>query len=127
MPTQKTTKAFITVLALISIFGFLAIISDSIFNIDIGIYTASVLMVLLGLGLIVEGKVLVWKKLLKGGISNEEFTKIITGTVGILAVIMGLISFAYTHTMISAILGILSIIAIIVIVVETFLVKWTED
>jgi len=120
----KVSQKFITALAIVSILGFAGIISQAFFEYDSGDYIESLLMLIIGLGLIIESKI---KKLksLERGLTSNNITHLTTVTIGIIAVIAGIFSFPpikITTPGFLAIQGIISIIAIIVIVIQTWII-----
>ena len=46
----------------------------------------SLMFIILGLGLVVEGQILMWKTMAKDGINTNELAHIVTGVIGILSV-----------------------------------------
>jgi len=122
---RKTTNTFLTALAIASIMGFLVIVLNSFFSIDFGEFIPSILMVIFGLAFLVEGQVRLWfNKFKTGGYSSTEVTHIITGSVGITALVTGVIGFFVEgNTTFTALQGIIAVIAILVIAIETWVVN----
>ena len=120
---RATSKAFLTSLALFSILGFLAVLSEVFFEFNLSMYTKSLLLIIIGFGFMVEGQVRMWKSQFKGGLTSNEFTHLITGIIGILAVILGILNFFLTGVIFNTMIGIVAAIAIIAIVIETWVVK----
>ncbi len=122
---NKITPTFLIVLAIASIIGFLAIISDAFFGLDLGKYTPSILMILFGIAFLVEGQVRFWfSKFSRGGFSSTEISHIVTGVMGVIAILVGILSFLITENAVfDSLRGIISVVAIIVIIIETFFVK----
>ena len=120
-----TSKNFVIVLALISILGFVGIISETIFYYDLKGIIESLWILILGTGLLIETK---YQKLksMRRGLTNENFPHMTNFVIGAVAVLAGILSFPIfkiDNPSFSAIRGILSLIAIIIIIIETWLIK----
>ena len=114
------------VLAIVSIIGFVGIISKSLFDINIQSFVEAGLMFTVGIGLLIEADINSLKKLKIQGLTPENFNHLTTFTIGALAVIAGLFSFPIIRIETPgfiAIKGISSIIAVIVIVLQTWVIK----
>lgn len=122
---QKVTKALLMSLAVISILGFLAIMSNVWFKFNfISDNLESFLLIIIGFGLVVEGQVRKWSKFPQGGISSNELAHIITGIVGIFSLVIGFLDLlGVTGSTILNAKGIISSIAIVMIIIETWWVK----
>lgn len=119
------SSTFVVTLALVSILGFIGIISETIFYRDIREYVESLWILMLGAGLLIETK---YRKLksIRRGLNNENFPQVTNLMVGIVAVLAGIFSFPVFNIQnpsFEATKGILSIIAIIIIVIETWIIK----
>ncbi len=122
---SKTSTFFVSILAIVSIMGFAAIISESFFEFNITPYVDSLLLLAIGIGFIIESNP---KKMFnkKGGLSSSDFPKLTTFVIGSLAIISGFLSLpliGLQHFIFLAIKGLISIIVIIFIVVETWFLK----
>lgn len=123
---EKTTRDdFIIVLALISILGFIGIISQTIFLYNISGYIESFWIVLLGAGLLIETN---FRKLksINNGLSAENSPHLINVVIGVIAVLAGIFSlpfFNISNPAFHSIRGILSLMAIVIIVVETWIIR----
>ena len=120
----KVSQKFITALAIVSILGFVGIISQSFFGYDASYYIESLLMFIIGIGLIVESKV---KKLksLERGLTSSNITHLTTVIIGSIAILAGIFSFPqirFTIPGFVAIKGIIAIIAILVIAIQTWVI-----
>ena len=120
-----TSKTFVIILALISILGFVGIISETIFYYDLKGIIESLWILILGTGLLIETK---YQKLksMRRGLTNENFPHMTNFVIGAVAVLAGILSFPIfkiDNPSFSAIRGILSLIAVIIIIIETWLVK----
>lgn len=121
----KISHRFVNALSIVSILGFLGIVSKTIFNYDLGEYVEALLMFIIGLGLIIEAKL---KKLksLSNGITSSNLTHLTTIIIGCIALIAGIFSFPPIRVVNSAFLaikGIASIIAIAVIIIQTWIIE----
>lgn len=122
---NKVTNVFLYSLAIISILGFLAIVMATYFNsYFLSMNQAALILLVLGIGLMIEGKIKSWNTMSRNGINSTELAHIITGIVGIIAVISGLLSlFGVQNATVSQTKGIIAIVAIVVIVIETWVVE----
>lgn len=121
---HKATPTFLQILAIASIIGFLIIIGEALLSYDLGKYSAPALLMIFGIGLMIEGQVRLWKSMVKSGLNNKELVHIITGTVGILSFVVGALSFFIVNSsLFKSTQIIISIIAVVVIIFETWLVK----
>ncbi len=120
------SKVFVTVLAIVSIMGFSAIISKSWFDFDLASYVESLILLVMGIGFIVEAEPKILFKKTKRGIDRRNFSRLTTLIIGSLATIAGILSFPIInlqHFIFLAIKGVISIIAIVFIIVQTWVVK----
>ena len=120
----RISQKFVTALAIVSILGFFGIVSQSFFNFDSGAYIESFLMLIIGVGLIIEAKVKKLKSLSKGLTSNN-ITHLTTVIIGLIAIIAGIFSFPtinLANPSFVAIKGIISIIAIAVIIIQIWII-----
>ena len=121
----KISLSFVSILAIVSILGFISIISKSFFEVDINLYIESLLLILIGAGFIMEANP---KKIFnkEKGLTSADFPKLTTFVIGILAILSGLLSFPFInlqHFVFLAIKGLISIIVIIFIIIETWFLK----
>lgn len=121
---SKVSKHFVTILAIVSIMGFIGIISKTLFLRDIETYIDSLLMIIVGFGLIFESSL---NKLvsLRNGLDTNNFTNLITITIGLISVaigILGLPFFKIENPSFFAMKGIISLIAIVIIIIQTWIV-----
>ncbi|MFH1307240.1 MAG: hypothetical protein ABIH72_00110 [archaeon] len=117
---------FVSVLAIVSILGFIGIISETLFEFDAKMYVEALLMFIVGIGLVIEGQITRFKKIKIEGLTPTNFTHMVTVIIGFLAIIAGIFSIPYlrfeNHAFL-ALKGILSIIAIIFIIIQTWLIE----
>jgi hypothetical protein len=120
------SKAFVGILAVISILGFMSIITYSFFNTDIQAYVETLWLIILGLGFIIEANpVQLWHRI-RNRLEERNFTATTTLIIGALAVVAGTLSVPQINIQNPAFLavkGIISMIAIIFIVIQTWVVK----
>lgn len=123
---NKVSKGFVTALAIVSIIGFLTIVSESLFYINIGEYLGTMWLVVLGIGLIFESSPKQLRKIKKKGLTPENLGKLIMVVVGGLAVFAGLLSLPQiniTNPSFLAVKGIISLLAIVFIIIETWVIE----
>ena len=116
---------FVSVLAIVSIMGFAAIISDSWFNFRLSSYVEALILLAMGVGFILESepKILLRSK---KGIDQRNFGRLTTFVIGSFATVAGILSFPYIniqHFVFLSIKGLISFIAIIFIIVQTWLTR----
>lgn len=122
---EKPTNYFVQVLAIVSIMGFLTILSKSWFEFELSIYVEALTLLFLGLGFIMESepRVLFSKDVT---INKRNFSRLTTFTIGAIAAIAGFLSFPFInvqHFVFLAIKGVIAFIAIVFIAVETWIIK----
>jgi len=123
---SKLSHKFVMILAAVSILGFIAIVSETIFNKNINMHIHSLWLIVIGIGMIIETQIKTLLKLREQGLTPNNFTHLITLVIGVIAILAGIFSFPHfgiVNPSFHAVRGIVSIIAIIVIVVETWLVE----
>lgn len=121
----KISHRFVTALSIVSILEFLGVVSQTLFDYEIGNYMESLLMLIVGFGLILEAKA---KNLssIANGLSRNNFTHLTTIIIGVVAVVAGIFSFPQIRIEAPgflAIKGIIAIIAIVVIIIQTWFVE----
>jgi len=122
---KKTLKGlslgFGSILAIVSIIGFLDITLSSFFNFTFESYMDFLWLFLMGIGFIIVSKP---RKLAKR--KDESVTDITALVVGGLAIIAGILSIPFLgieHPVFSAIKGVISVIAIIFIILEAWVLN----
>jgi hypothetical protein len=128
-PVKKVKKTqistvFLSALSILSILGFVGIISDSLFDFNLNPYLEAALMVIVGLALILEAQVSKLRTIVRG-LTHENFSKLITVIIGIIAIFAGIFSLPrieFTNPAFVAIKGILAVIAIVIIVIQSWVV-----
>jgi len=121
----KLTHKFVTAMSIVSILGFLGIVSESLFELDLSGYVEAGLMLVIGIGMMLEAN-LEKIKTIKEGLNSSNFTHLTTIVIGAIAILAGFFSLPPIRVETAgflAIKGIMSIIAIIVIAIQT----WVMD
>jgi len=121
----QVSRRFLTALAAVSILGFVGILVESFFTLSIKEYIEALLMLIIGVGLIVEIQLYKLKSIARRGLSRDNFTNIITMVIGFVAIVAGIFSLPIIRVenpSFLAIKGIISLIAIVVIVVQTWFI-----
>jgi len=123
---SPTSRNFVIALSVVSIFGFLSIMTESLFNFSFGEYIESLWLLTLGAGLIFETSIHELKRIKNRGITSDILGKITMIVVGAMAIIAAILSIPQINSQsptFLAIKGIISILAIIFIVVQTWVGK----
>jgi len=124
MGKPKVSSKFITILSIVSILGFLGIVTETLFNLKITYHIEALWMFIIGIGFIFETD---RKQIntLKNGINPNNFAHLTTLVIGIVAILAGFLSFPGIRIETPAFLaikGIISIIAILVIIIQTWVI-----
>jgi hypothetical protein len=123
---RKTSRNFVIALSVVSIIGFVSIIMESLFYIDISGYIDTLWLLALGLGLILETSLHELRAIERKGLSSEYLGKITMIVVGSLAIIAGALSIPQVNIQnpsFLAVKGIISLLAIIFIILQTWVAK----
>jgi len=123
---SKASKKFVIALSIVSIIGFLNIITESLFGFSFVNYIESLWLVTLGLGLILETSIRELKEIKGKGLTSNMLGKITMVVVGFLAIIAAVLSIPQINIqspIFLAIKGIISILAIIFIIIQTWVNK----
>lgn len=126
MTNENISKPFINILAILSILGFVSIISYTLFNKDITLYIETLWLTILGLGFIIEANPIRLFHSIHHRLGEKNFTATTTFIIGMIAVIAGVLSLPQINIQNHAFLavkGIMSIVAIIFIVIQTWIIK----
>jgi Sec-independent protein secretion pathway component TatC len=126
---RKTSRNLVIALSIVSIIGFVSIILESLFYINISEYIDTFLLVVLGLGLIFETSIGELKLIKKEGLNSEYLGKITMIVVGSLSVIAGVLSLPQINILnpsFLAVKGIISLLAIVFIILQTWVAKHEE-
>ena len=118
----KVSRVFGLTLGLVSIIGFLAIVLESLLNVDfLTQVSEALILMILGLGLIFEGKLFKLFRTAKDGISSSELAKWVTAIVGILVFIAGTLTLiGVNNETLNVVKGISALIATVILVLEVF-------
>lgn len=117
-----TQLKFASILAIISIIGFLEIVSSNFFNFSFGDYIEFLWLTLMGVGFIIESS----PKKIHTKKADETVTDITSLVIGIIAIIAGILSIpqvGINHPVFQATKGVVSVIAIIFIAIQTWIVR----
>ena len=119
---RKISIGFASILAIVSIIGFLDITLVSFFEFSFQNYMSFLWLCLMGIGFIIISKP---KKLIqkKKEDSVTDITALVVGALAIIAGVLSLPFLAISHPVFLAIKGVIGIIAIIFIALETWIVK----
>jgi hypothetical protein len=123
---RKTSRNFVIALSIVSIIGFVSIILESLFYINISEYIDTLWLCALGLGLIFETSIRELKSIRRKGLSSEYLGKITMIVVGSIAIIAGALSLPQINLQnpsFLAVKGIISILAIVFIILQTWVAK----
>lgn len=121
----NVSEKFILALAIVSIIGFVGIVSETLFERDISFYVEALWLIIIGIGFILEVRFRKLKSISKG-INSNNFTNMTTLVIGGVAIIAGIFSFPFFRIDspgFLAVKGIVALIAIITIFIETWVVK----
>ena len=124
MNNQKTSKGFVTYLAIFGMVGFITIILETALKVSLGKYAGSVLLVVLGLGLVAEGQVRYWIKRIKRAGRQTKISHLIAGIIGLIAIGLGLLKLVVVGSpMFNAMIIIIASIGVLIIPMETWVIK----
>lgn len=123
---HKVTKSFVNILAIISIIGFIGIVSSTLFDKPIEIYVESFWLIIMGIGFLYEAHPI--KLIMRIGtqFKDRNFTSLTTLTVGALALVAGILTLpqiGIETLAFQSIKGVISIIAIVFIIVQTWIIR----
>lgn len=124
--STKVSHKFITTLSIVSILGFVGIVSHSLFDYDISYAVESLWLMIIGIGLIFEARIKKLKNIQKTGLTSNNFTHLITVIIGTISILAGFFSFPgirLTNPAFIAIKGIIAIIAIVIIAIQTWIIE----
>lgn len=123
---KKAMYRFVIILAIISTLGFMEIVSEALFDYTIKNYVEAILILLLGIGILMEVKYQKLKSVHTHGLTRDNFANIIAIVIGLFSVFAGIFSFPQikiNSPSFHAINGILAVIAISIIIIQTWFVK----
>ena len=119
----KASRNFIIALSIVSIIGFLNIITQSLFNFSFGNYIESLWLITLGTALILETSIKELKRIKKQGLTPNmlgKVTMVVVGAIAIIAAILSIPQINIEHPTFLAVKGIVSILAVIFIIIQTW-------
>ncbi len=124
---KQGAKTFEYVLSMLSIMGFIGIIIQSFAYFDIANYVEFSWIMIMGIGLFIEaGAFSFIKKIRQKGVEGDNFHRLITSTIGFLAIIVGVLTFpmwAIESPGFLAIKGTIAMISALYILIQTWIVK----
>ena len=111
----KTRKGFDTALVFISLFGFIAIALNSFTDFDLNPWSTTAFMLIAGIALMIEGKVLTMREWSKDGIQPPEVPFVFTLLFGVFTVVVGILAMPIIDLVgeqLKVIIGIVAILCI---------------
>lgn len=90
-------KGFDDALSLFSLFGFVALALFGFFGVNLFSWQTTILMILAGAGLMIEGNIVGIRTWLKDGIQKGEAAWMLSIVVGIIAIIVGIIKLPFLN------------------------------
>ncbi|SRR6056297_109636 len=123
---SKVSTKFVSVLAIISIFGFTEILLQNFFNVSIREYSAFAWLMIMGIGFMLVSQPKNLYKTSKKAFNETSFSRLTTFVIGMMAIIAGILSFPLIniqHPILYATMGVISIISIIFIVFQTWVIR----
>ena len=125
----KASHKFVVVLAIVSIVGFLGIVSRSLFGFDLDAYVEVLFLLVIGVGMIIEGQIKRLGVIKNEGLTPANFTHLITVIVGFIAIVAGIFSLPGIREVFEqwpgflAVKGVVALIAIVIIIIQTWIVE----
>ena len=120
----RVSKPFVIVLSIVSILGFIGIISKTLFFTNIDHYIESSWFLIMGIGFIIEATPLRLFKKIERELDQSTFSSMTTLIVGLLATVAGILTLLQIQNpAFQAMQGLISIIAIVFIAVQTWILK----
>lgn len=119
----KVSHKFVNILAVVSILGFIGIVSKTLLDFNLNHYIEALWMLIVGWGLILEARLRKLRTIARTGLASDNFANLITIVIGGIAILAGIFSFPFVRIETPAFLavkGIVSIIAIVIIAVHTW-------
>jgi putative Mn2+ efflux pump MntP len=123
---KKISKIFVNTLALISILGFVSVISESMFNYSIDHYVRPLWLIIMGVGFLVESNPIELIHQIKNRLDEANFNRITTLVIGIFALASGVLTlpiFNINHFIFSSMMSLVSFVSILFIIIETWILK----
>lgn len=110
---RKTSPGFAMALALISIFGFLAIALNSFTSFNLSPWTTTAFLILAGIGLTIEGKIFTIRNWARDGIQGPEVPMLFTIVFGLFMIVVGILSMPSINLLTDQLKGIVGMSAIV--------------
>lgn len=126
MARDKTRQAFDYILALISIFGFVALALKAFTLIDLGPWSTGILMLLAGGGLLIEGELFTIRRWTSNGLQGNEVPFVLSIVMGGFTIIVGILSFPFfglDSVVMDTIVGIVASFAAVLIILQVWVFK----
>lgn len=123
---RKSSRNFVVALSVVSMIGFLSIVLENLFYVNVSNYMDTSWLIVLGLGLILETTIKELKAVKKKGLTSDylgKITMIILGAIAIIAGILSLPQINIQNPSFLAVKGIVGILAIIFIILQTWVIK----
>jgi len=126
--TKKSgaSRNFIIALSVVSMIGFLSIMTESLFSFSFVEYIESLWLFALGIGLILETSIRELKRIKNSGLTSNmlgKVTMMVVGGIAVVAAILSLPQINIQSPTFLAIKGIISILAIVFIIIQTWISK----
>lgn len=122
----KTRRGFDDSLTLISLFGFLAIALNSFSTIDLSPWTTSVIMVIAGAGLMLEGNILSIRRWASNGIQKLEVPFLLSIIFGAFTIIVGILAMPSLNLVSASLKGMIGFVSIFAMIFIS-LQRWFID
>jgi len=122
----KASRSFVIALSIVSMIGFLSIVLEDLFYVNINSYIQTLWLISLGIGLILEVSLVKLKKIKTSGLTPEvlgEITMLVVGSMAVIAGVLSLPQINVQHPSFLAIKGIIGLLAIIFIILQTWIAK----
>lgn len=122
----KVSNNFVSILAIVSIVGFLGIIVDSFFEVNIDNYISFIWLIIMGVGFMMIAQPKRLYEDSKKKFEESHLSGLTSFIVGLIAIIAGVLSIPQIdiqHPVFLAIKGVISIIAIIFIIIQTWMIR----
>jgi len=122
----RASRNFVIALSVVSIIGFLSIMTESLFDFSFVEYIESLWLLTLGIGLVLETSIKEMAEIRKKGLTSEmlgKITMIVVGAIAIIAAVLSIPQISIQNSTFLAVKGIISILAIIFIIIQTWISK----
>jgi hypothetical protein len=124
---KRVPQRFVFFLSFVSILGFLGIATESLTPHSISGYIESGLILLLGVGLLLEADLRSLGRVREAGLSENKFNRMVTAILAILAILTAVLSFPLfglsQENGLMAVKGIIALIAMIFIGIQIWVLR----